>query len=86
MDNATTYIKPDMMVNALLNLHVQAAEIFLRHGMACVGCPLSSFHTLAESAVIYGQDPVAFLAELRTCVDSQVSPSSDETSHSSDSY
>ena len=40
------------------------AAVFVRRGMACVGCAMASFDTLAEVARIYGQEVDDFLAEL----------------------
>jgi hybrid cluster-associated redox disulfide protein len=53
-----------MTVDRLLGLHPQAAQVFIRHGMACVGCFISGFHTLAEVAAIYGIEEQSFLDEL----------------------
>ena len=40
------------------------AAVFVRRGMACVGCAMARFDTLAEAARSYGQEAGAFLAEL----------------------
>ena len=40
------------------------AAVFVRRGMACVGCAMAPFDTLAEAARSYGQVADAFLAEL----------------------
>lgn len=40
------------------------AVIFVRRGMACVGCAMARFDTLAEVARTYGQETEAFLSEL----------------------
>jgi hybrid cluster-associated redox disulfide protein len=64
LSNAETAITPDMTVNGLLYVSPQSAAVFIAHGMACVGCPLAGFHTLAEAAATYGQDLASFLTEL----------------------
>jgi hybrid cluster-associated redox disulfide protein len=38
--------------------------VFVRRGMACVGCAMARFDTLAEAARTYDQEADAFLAEL----------------------
>ena len=68
MSNGNSLIGPDSTVDALLNVYARAAEVFIAHGMACVGCPLCGFHTLAEATAIYGQDLDAFMSELETCL------------------
>jgi hybrid cluster-associated redox disulfide protein len=40
------------------------AVIFVRRGMACVGCAMARFDTLADAARIYGQRADEFVAEL----------------------
>jgi hybrid cluster-associated redox disulfide protein len=42
--------------------------VFVRRGMACVGCAMSRFDTLADAARTYGQPADAFLAELDVAV------------------
>lgn len=54
----------DVTVAELLRAWPDAARVFLRSGMACVGCELSIFDTLAEVADSYGLDVQKFLAEL----------------------
>lgn len=58
-------IKPDTFVDDLLTTYPQTAEVFVSHAMVCVGCTISSFHTLAEAAALYQLDIDEFLAELR---------------------
>jgi hybrid cluster-associated redox disulfide protein len=52
----------------------QTIPIFIRHRMACVGCAMAPFETLAEVAVIYKLDLDCFLNELRQEVALQPSP------------
>lgn len=40
------------------------AAVFVRRGMACVGCAMARFDTLDEAARTYGQEVDAFQAEL----------------------
>ncbi len=46
----------------------QTILIFIRHRMACVGCPIAPFETLAEVAEIYGLDLDRFLSELEQSI------------------
>lgn len=39
-------------------------RVFLKHRMACVGCDLSAFETVAEAVAIYGLDTQGFCEEL----------------------
>jgi hybrid cluster-associated redox disulfide protein len=42
----------------------QTVPYFFHRRMACVGCPIAPFETLAEVAAIYGLDLNRFLVEL----------------------
>lgn len=41
-----------------------AVMVFMRHRMACPGCLMAPFMTVAEAAASYRVDPQRFLAEL----------------------
>ncbi len=42
----------------------RAAAVFAGRGMACPGCAMAPFDTVAEAASSYGIDPVELVAEL----------------------
>ena len=44
--------------------------IFIRHCLACVGCPFAPFETLAEIPAIYGLRMDDFIRELQHTIDS----------------
>ena len=46
----------------------QTIPAFFRHRMACVGCPIASFETLADVAAIYNLDLNRFLNELEQTI------------------
>lgn len=46
----------------------ETTVIFQRHQMACIGCVVAPFYTVADAARIYGLDPTAFLEELLTII------------------
>jgi hybrid cluster-associated redox disulfide protein len=54
----------DLTVAEVLARWPQTIHVFIRHRMACAGCPLTRFETLAEVAVIYGLNLDSFLNEL----------------------
>ena len=47
---------PDMAVEVVMRLHPATIRVFLDRGMACVGCPIGRFHTVADVARIYGME------------------------------
>ena len=72
------HIDDDLTVTQLLRRWPPAAAVFVRRGMACVGCSMAPFETLAEVASVYGQDPAGFLAELAKA--SEIEPELGRTS------
>ena len=51
-------------IDTLLEARPNAARILMRHGMACVGCVMARFETLAEAAREYRLDLACLLEEL----------------------
>lgn len=51
-------------IAAAVDYHRKLAEVFNGHGMACVGCVFSRFHTLAEAAEMYQLETALLLSEL----------------------
>ncbi len=62
------HIMTDMTVEEILNQWPGTVPVFMRHRMACVGCDLAGFETLAEAVSIYGLDLAIFLDELHQAV------------------
>ncbi len=44
--------------------------VFIRHCLACVGCPFAPFETMAEIPAIYGLRLEDFMRELQQAIDS----------------
>ncbi|GAB4530060.1 MAG: DUF1858 domain-containing protein [Anaerolineae bacterium] len=61
-------LTPDLTVTEVMDRWPQTIPIFFRHWMACVGCPIASFETLAEVATIYGLDLDCLLNELQQII------------------
>ena len=55
---------PGTSVARQLGANPASARVFFDHRMACVGCALSEFDTLADAARAYGLSLDRFLAEL----------------------
>ena len=56
--------KLEMTVAELLEEWPECAGVLNERRMACVGCELASFETLADAARVYGVDVGQFLAAL----------------------
>jgi hybrid cluster-associated redox disulfide protein len=53
-----------LIIEDVLTEWPQTAVVFQRHNMACVGCAVASFYSIADAADIYGLPLPQFLAEL----------------------
>jgi len=62
-------IDPDLSVSRLMQQWPSTIAVFLRHRMACVGCPVGDFHSIAECSTEY-QIP---LTELLHEIDAAIS-------------
>ena len=49
LDNQQT-ISADNLVEEVMRHHPGTVLVFVRHGMHCVGCAISPYHTVADSA------------------------------------
>lgn len=58
----------DMTVEDILTRWPETADVFGRHNMACVGCPVAPFYTVSEAAVVYKLAPSDFVAELERTI------------------
>lgn len=47
---STRPITADSLVRDVVERHPQTIIIFVRHRLQCVGCDISPFHTIADSA------------------------------------
>jgi len=63
-----TQLTTDQTIAEVMDRWPETIPIFFRYRMACVGCPIAPFETLAEVAVIYGLDLECFINELRQVV------------------
>ncbi len=46
-------INPDMFIADIMERWPETIILFLEHGMACAGCSLSAFSTLADALEVY---------------------------------
>jgi hybrid cluster-associated redox disulfide protein len=53
-----------MDLDSLLEAYPEAARVFARRGMLCVGCPIARFHTLEDAAALYGLELAELVEEI----------------------
>lgn len=62
---------PDLALAQIMRHWPQTIPVFLRHKMLCVGCLVSSFHTIMDACAEYQLDQDAFVAELMAAIAGQ---------------
>ena len=63
-------ITPDQTVGAIMRRWPGTIAVFLRHRMACVGCPMACFDTLADAGAEYAVPLAVLLDELEAAAGS----------------
>jgi hybrid cluster-associated redox disulfide protein len=58
----------DLTVAEVMDRWPQTIPVFFRYRMACVGCPIARFETMAEVTAIYGLNLSRFLNELEQII------------------
>ncbi len=61
-------IAADSLVEQVVESHPETVLVFVRHGLQCVGCYISPYHTIADSAREFAIDLQPLLAELNHAV------------------
>ncbi|AZV19852.1 MAG: DUF1858 domain-containing protein [Mesorhizobium sp.] len=61
-------IDPDMVVDEIMRKWPATVAVVLRYKMLCVGCPIGTFHTVAEACREHRIDEGDFLGELEAAV------------------
>ena len=62
-------IKKDMIIADLLRIAPKAMEVFFKHGMYCIGCPIASGETLEQAAQVHGLDPDEIIKEIKEAIE-----------------
>jgi hybrid cluster-associated redox disulfide protein len=67
-------ITADCLVQEVVERYPQTITTFARHGLQCVGCYISPFHTIADSAQAYALALEQLLSDLNQAIASNPSP------------
>lgn len=57
-----------MSIAEVVENHPEAAEVFRKHGLSCMGCPFAMMETLEQGAKSHGIDLEKLLKELNEAV------------------
>ena len=61
-------ITPDMSISQVIAEFPRSIDVFLRHGLGCVGCAVARFETIRQGAQAHGIDVDVLLKDLNEIV------------------
>lgn len=64
-------ITADSLVQHVVEHYPRTIAIFARHGLQCVGCYISPFHTVADSAREYNMALERLLSDLNQAISAE---------------
>jgi len=64
----TWAITLDTPMDVVMSLHPEVLPVLLASKVHCVGCPLSSFHSVLDAALEHSLDPAELLASLKSAI------------------
>jgi hybrid cluster-associated redox disulfide protein len=67
--HSAPFLSPQIAMADLMAAWPQVIPTLLERRMACVGCDMARFETLADAAMIYGLDVRNLLADLARAID-----------------
>ncbi|MDD3169469.1 MAG: DUF1858 domain-containing protein [Eubacteriales bacterium] len=64
-------VTENMLLNDILDLDPDPTDVFLRHGLNCLGCPGAQSESLKEAAEGHGIDLKKLMDDLNDFIDSE---------------
>jgi hybrid cluster-associated redox disulfide protein len=62
-------ITKDMPIQQIVMEHPETAEVFMKHGMHCIGCVAARFENLEQGCAAHGIDVDAMVKDLNKAVE-----------------
>ncbi len=64
-------VTKDMTISEVLKKDPKTAEVFMKYGMHCLGCPSASGETVEQAATVHGADADKLLDELNKALQAE---------------
>lgn len=61
-------LDPDMPVDTIMREWPATVEVFIRHRLLCIGCPIGPFHTVGDACLAHGLAEDALVRELEELI------------------
>ena len=62
-------ITKDMSIEAVVNKYPQTVQVFLKHGLHCIGCAVAAFENIEQGAKAHGIDVKKLIEDLNKAVE-----------------
>ena len=62
-------ITKEMTIGDVLKQQPKPADVFMKHGMHCLGCPSATGESIAQAAMVHGTDLDKLIEELNKVVE-----------------
>lgn len=67
-------INREMTIGETVENYPQTIEVFLRHGLFCLGCAAARFENIEQGAMAHGIDVEALMTDLNAAVEAAAAP------------
>lgn len=57
-------ITKEMTIREVLQVNPKTADVFMKYGMHCLGCPSATGESVVQAAMVHGIDPDKLLEDL----------------------
>lgn len=57
-------ITKDMTIEQVVKMNPEAAKVFMKHGMHCLGCAVSRYENIEQGAMAHGIDVKTLVEDL----------------------
>jgi len=62
-------ITKEMPITEIVQKYPETIEVFMKHGLHCIGCAAARFENLEQGATAHGIDIDVFVKELNEAID-----------------
>ena len=69
MDMTRAKITRKMTIGEVVSKHPETIEVFFKHGLHCVGCPVASLENIEQGAKAHGVDVKKLVEDLNKAVE-----------------
>jgi len=61
-------INAQMTISEVVQKHPETIEVFMKHGLGCVGCSAARYENIAQGAAVHGIDADKLVIDLNAAI------------------